>query len=485
MTAPFVGDDFLLTSPIAAALYHDVARDLPIIDYHCHLSPALMAADHRFGSISEIWLDGDHYKWRAMRANGVPERLCTGDASAWEKFEAWAATVPATIGNPLHHWTAMELRRPFGIDTLLSPRTARDIFARTNERLAEPGFTVMGLLRQFRVGVVCTTDDPADTLDAHRQLAARTDPDTRVYPTWRPDRAFDVSDPAGWNAYIDTLAATARIDIGSWESLLRAFQARHDAFHELGCRASDHGLAQLDGLAANDAEASACFDRLRGGHPLDASQAAVFRSTLLHRLAVLDHARGWVQQFHLGAMRNNNTRMRRALGPDTGYDAMGDLPQGAPLARFLDGLDQSNQLAKTIIYNVNPADNAMFASLIGCFQDGLVPGKMQWGSAWWFLDQLDGMEAQLRTLANIGLLARFVGMTTDSRSFLSYVRHDYFRRLVCQMLGDDVARGRVPDDRELLGQLVADVCFFNARAYFGFVEGRLSSGVERAQFAVR
>jgi len=469
---PFIHDDFLLETDTARDLYHRVAKDLPIIDYHCHLSPDLMAADHRFRSITEIWLEGDHYKWRAMRANGVPERFCTGDASDWEKFEAWARTVPDTLGNPLYHWTHMELRRPFGIDAVLSPATARAVFDRANERLREDAFTAMGLLRQFRVAVVCSTDDPTDSLEAHARLAARKDPDTQVFPTWRPDKAVLVEDRAAWTAWLEKLEKAAGASIGTWDGLLAALEKRHAFFHDRGCRASDHGLEVIDALPFTDEVAASLFARLRGGKALDPDEARIFRSALLHRLALLDHARGWVQQFHVGARRNNNTRMKLRLGPDTGFDSIGDFEQARPLARFLDRLDATDQLAKTILYNLNPADNEVMATMVGNFQDGRVPGKMQWGSAWWFLDQLDGMEAQVRVLANMGLLSRFVGMITDSRSFLSYPRHDYFRRLLCNILGEDVRRGRLPDDGKALGNVVANVAFYNARDYFGFGLGR-------------
>jgi glucuronate isomerase len=470
---PFLDEHFLLDSPVAVDLYHRVAADLPIIDYHCHLSPEQIARNYRFRSITEIWLDGDHYKWRAMRANGEPERFCTGDASDREKFDAWARTVPDTLRNPLYHWTHMELRRPFGVTTLLSPSTAAEVFDRCNERLREDGFTTQGLLRQFRVAVVCTTDDPIDTLEHHRALAARTNPDTQVYPTWRPDKVFAVEDPAAWNAYVARLeAASGRAIGGRLSSLLDALKARHDAFHEMGCRASDHGLETMFADAWTGPEADAAFDRLRAGHALDVASAAALKSALLHELALFDHARGWVQQFHLGALRNNNARMRRTLGPDTGFDSIGDFEVARPLSRFLDRLDDTNQLAKTILYNLNPRDNALLATMIGNFQDGTVPGKMQYGSAWWFLDQLDGMTKQMDTLSNMGLLARFVGMVTDSRSFLSYSRHEYFRRLLCNLLGEDVRRGHLPDDRELLAGLVRNVSFENAKRYFGFPLGR-------------
>lgn len=473
-----MGDDFLLETDVAADLYHRFASDLPIVDYHCHLPASQIAADHRFRSITEIWLDGDHYKWRAMRANGVAERYCTGDASDWEKFEAWARTVPDTLRNPLYHWTHMELRRPFGIGERLAPSTARRIYDRCNERLQEDAFTTLGLLRQFRVAVVCTTDDPADSLEPHRALASRDRPFTRVYPTWRPDRALAFDDPAAFNTWVERLEhASGRSIGGSLEALLDALKARHDVFHEMGCRASDHGLDAMFAETWTDAEAQASFDRVRGGKTLDRDRSLTLASAVLYRLALLDHARGWVQQFHLGALRNVNTRMRKVLGPDTGFDSMGDVEQARPLARFLDRLDETNQLAKTILYNVNPRDNEMFASIAGSFQDGTVPGKMQYGAAWWFLDQIDGMTAQLRALSNLGLLARFVGMITDSRSFLSYSRHEYFRRLLCNLIAADVRRGLLPDDRDLLGTLVANVCFFNARDYFGFALGEAAAGV--------
>jgi glucuronate isomerase len=471
---PFPHEDFLLETSVAKDLYYGVAKDLPIIDYHCHLSPELIATNHRFRSITEIWLEGDHYKWRAMRANGVDERFCTGNASDWEKFEAWARTVPETLCNPLYHWTAMELKRPFGVTRALSEETAREIFDECNSQLRDGDLTTQSILRQFRVAVACTTDDPADSLASHRQLAGRTNPDTCVYPTWRPDKALAVSDVSAWNAWIDKLESTAKTSVSNWSGLLSAIESRHTEFHELGCRASDHGLDRMEAEPFTDSEASACFDELRAGKQVEAGEAALFRSALLYRMALLDHARGWVQQFHLGALRGTNTRMRRLLGPDTGFDSIGDFDQARPLAQFLDRLDSTDQLAKTIIYNVNPSDNPVFATMIGNYQDGSVPGKMQWGSAWWFLDQLDGMESQMRILSNMGLLARLVGMVTDSRSFLSYPRHDYFRRLVCRMLGEDVRRGLVPDDRKLLGKLVTNISFANARDYFGFRLGKVA-----------
>jgi glucuronate isomerase len=475
---PFIHDDFLLETPVAAELYHASARDLPIVDYHCHLPVDQIARDHRFRSITEIWLEGDHYKWRAMRANGVPERFCTGDASDWEKFEAWARTVPATLMNPLYHWTHLELARPFGVYDLLSEKTARPIFEHANARLAEPGFTTQGLLRQFRVAVVCTTDDPADSLEHHQALARRADPETRVYPTWRPDKALALESPEAFRAWVDRLEGAAGLPVATFDQFAEALDRRHAAFHEAGCRASDHGVERLWAEPWTEGEVTATFERLRQGRPAEPGTLLRYRSALLHRFALMDHARGWVQQYHLGALRNNNTRQRTRLGADAGFDSIGDFEMAPSLARFLDSLDATDQLAKTVLYNLNPRDNELFATMIGNFQDGSVPGKLQYGPAWWFLDQKDGMEAQLRALANMGLLSRFIGMVTDSRSFLSYSRHEYFRRLLCNLLGQQVRQGLLPDDRAALSRLVRDIGLFNARAYLGLEVGTLARGVE-------
>jgi glucuronate isomerase len=471
MTA-FIHDDFLLETDLARELYRRVS-DLPIVDYHCHLPVTQIASDHRFRSITEIWLDGDHYKWRAMRANGVAERYCTGDASDWEKFEAWARTVPATLRNPLYHWTHLELKRPFGVTELLSERTAQTIYDHCNERLQEPAFTTRGLLRQFRVAIVCTTDDPVDSLEHHHALAQRDDPDTRVVPTWRPDAALAVEDPVTYNGWLARLEAASGISISTFAQFMEALDRRHAEFHDAGCRASDHGLEQMYAEPWTDIEVAATFDKLRMGRHVQNGEKLRYRSALVHRFALMDHARGWVQQYHLGALRNTNTRMRQTLGADSGLDSVGDFEMARPLARFLDRLDETDQLAKTILYNLNPRDNELFATMIGNFQDGSVPGKMQYGPSWWFLDQLDGMEKQINALSNMGLFARFVGMVTDSRSFLSYSRHEYFRRLICNLLGEDVRRGLLPDDRELLGALAANVSFFNARDYLGLELGKL------------
>jgi glucuronate isomerase len=478
-TRQFMDDEFLLESSVASDLYHRFAEPLPILDFHTHLSPEELASDHRFRSMTEIWLDGDHYKWRAMRANGVAEQYITGGASDWERFDAWARTVPATMRNPLYHWTHMELRRAFGIDALLSAATARPIFERGNERLTEDGFTILGLLRRFRVAVVCTTDDPADSLASHRALATRSDLDTRVYPTWRSDSILTVENPVAFNAWVTRLEDASGLAVGGrFSSFLDALHARHGAFHEAGCRGSDVGLESIVTEPCTDREVDEAFDRLRSGTPLDNDRAQRLKSALLYSLALFNHERGWVQQFHLGALRNTNSRQRRVLGSDAGFDAIGDFAHGSRLVRFLDRLDATNQLAKTMIYNSNPRDNELVATILGSFQDGSVPGKLQLGAAWWFLDHVQGMRAQIEALSNTGLLARFVGMVADSRSVLSCSRHEYFRRLLCNVLGEDVRRGLLPDDREQLGRLVQDICFFNARGYFGFTLGRAAAAIE-------
>jgi glucuronate isomerase len=465
---PFIHEDFLLETETAKRLFHEVAKPLPIIDYHCHLPPEQVASNHRFRSMTGIWLDGDHYKWRAMRTNGVAERLCTGDASDWEKFAAWAETVPATLRNPLYHWTHLELAFPFGIkDKLLDPATARGIFDACNERLKEPAFTTQGLLEQYGVQVVCTTDDPVDSLE-HHVAHGKAPQKTRLLPTWRPDAAMAVKDLDVYAGWLGRLEAVANLEVRTYSQLLDALERRHTFFHELGCRLSDRGLDIVPDVACTSERAALIFQKARSKLELSAEESDALRWRLLHDLAVMDHRRGWVMQLHIGALRNANSRMLASLGPNTGFDSIGDAPVAGPLSRLLDALDKNDQLPKTILYNLNPRDNELCATLIGNYQDGSVPGKLQYGSAWWFLDQLDGMEKQINALSNMGLLSRFVGMLTDSRSFLSYSRHEYFRRLLCNMLGHDVRRGHVPDDPSLLTPLVKGICFENARGYFGF-----------------
>ena len=464
---PFLDNDFLLETETARRLYHEHAARMPIIDYHCHLPPDQIASDHPFETLTHIWLDGDHYKWRAMRVNGVPERYCTGEASPWEKFEKWAETVPYTMMNPLYHWTHMELKRPFGIETILKPETARAIYDACNEMLHTPAFSTRGLLRQMNVEVVCTTDDPADSL-AHHQKIKDDGFEVLVLPAFRADNASAIEEPERYNAYLDRLGTAADVDINSPETLLESLQRRHDFFAARGCCLSDHGEERLYAGDYTATQIRATFDKVRGGAVPMPEEIGRFKAWMLYELALMDHAKGWTQQFHLGALRNVNTRMARTIGRDSGFDSIGDFEMARPLARFFDRLDQRDQLAKTIIYNLNPRDNALFAAMIGNFNTGPTPGKMQFGSGWWFLDQKDGMEKQLTTLANMGLLSRFVGMLTDSRSFLSYPRHEYFRRILCNLIGVQVESGQLPSEIQWLGQMVENICYNNAKAYFGF-----------------
>jgi glucuronate isomerase len=464
---PFLSDDFLLQNETARTLYHQHAAPQPIIDYHCHLPPDQIAQNRQFENITQIWLYGDHYKWRAMRANGVNERYVTGDASDWEKFEKWAETVPYTVRNPLYHWTHLELRRYFGITELLNKDSARRIYDQCNALLQTPEYSVQGLLRKMNVVTVCTTDDPADSLEHHQALAS-LDFGTRILPTFRPDKAM-TPEASDYRQYLDKLAAAAGTTIGSYVDLLAALRQRHDFFTSLGGRLSDHGLEQIYAADYTQEEVDAIFEKAQASQPLSAVEIEKFKSAMLVELAIMDWEKGWTQQFHLGALRNNNTRALRELGPDTGWDSIGDFSQARALSRFLDTLDNQNKLAKTILYNLNPADNDLFATMIGNFQDGSVAGKIQFGSGWWFLDQKDGMEKQLNALSSMGLLSQFVGMLTDSRSFLSFPRHEYFRRILCNLLGRDVENGELPaEELPWLGQLVENISYGNAKNYFGF-----------------
>jgi glucuronate isomerase len=462
----FITDRFLLRTDAAWHLYRDHAAPQPIIDYHCHLSPQDIANNRRFANLTEIWLEGDHYKWRAMRANGVAEQFCTGEAAPYDKFLAWAETVPKTLRNPLYHWTHLELLRYFGISELLDRDSAPSIWERTAEHLRSDAMSVHGMLEAFNVRVVCTTDDPADSLDAHRAIRA-SGLRTRVYPTFRPDRALDVHQPAVFNPWVDRLSATANRDIVRFGDFLQTLRQRHQDFHDLGGRLSDHGLNHCPTGTCTDDEAEAIFDAVRSGRAADAATAGAFASYMMVFFGRLDAEKGWTKQLHLGARRNASARAMRDMGRDVGYDSIGDDRQADALGAYLDRLDQEGALPKTIVYNLNPADNYVVASMIGNFQDGSVPGKVQFGSGWWFLDQKEGMQWQMNALSNVGLLSRFVGMTTDSRSFLSFPRHEYFRRVLCNLLGDDVERGELPDDDRLLGPLVEDVCFGNAQRHFG------------------
>ena len=464
----FLGEDFLLQTETAKKLYHEHAVKMPILDYHCHIPPQDIANDRQFDNITQIWLYGDHYKWRAMRTNGVEERYCTGDASDKEKFEKWAETLPHTIRNPLFIWTHLELKRFFGIEKILSPATSMEIWNECNVKLRTPEYSVRNLVRKANVHTICTTDDPVDSLEYHRQIKNDSDFDIAVFPAWRPDKAMAVEDSQSYNDYLNKLAEAADITINSFDSFMDALDKRHSFFHDNGCRLSDHGIETAIAVDYTLKEIETIFEKIRRGSDLDENEIKKFKSCMLHEFGVMDHSRGWTQQFHIGALRNNNTRMYKKLGPDTGFDSIGDFEIARPLSRLLDGLDRKDQLAKTILYNLNPADNELMATMTGNFQDGSFPGKMQFGSGWWFLDQKDGMEKQMNALSNLGLLSRFVGMLTDSRSFLSYTRHEYFRRTLCNLLGTDVENGEIPDDMELLGQMVENICFNNAYNYFNF-----------------
>ena len=462
----FITEDFLLQTETARILYHEHARRMPIYDYHCHLPADLIASDHRFDNITQAWLSGDHYKWRAMRAGGVPEKYITGSASDYEKFERWAQTVPCCLRNPLYHWTHLELKNPFGVkDKLLGPNTAKGIYEACSEMLRTPEFSVRNIMRKMNVKLLCTTEGPLDSLEYHKRIRA-DDFEIKVHTAFRPDRAMAVEDLQSLNVFIDKLEEICNMDIANFHSYIEALRNRHYYFHQNGCRLSDHGLETTYAEDYTENEIKNIFSKIRSGKEPDVSERLKFKSAMLVELALMDYEAGWVQQLHLGALRNNSTRLFKALGPDVGGDSMGDFEIAGPLSKFLDRLDKNNDLPKTILYNINPRDNALCATMVGNFQDGSVPGKMQYGSAWWFLDQKDGMEEQMNVLSNMGLLSRFVGMLTDSRSFLSYPRHEYFRRILCNMLGSDIEAGLLPNDTELLGKMVEDICFNNAKNYF-------------------
>ena len=465
MARPLITDDFLLAGRTARTLYHEHAAKMPIYDYHCHLPADQIAQDRRFHNLTQLWLEGDHYKWRAMRTHGIDEHYITGKADDRQKFRQWAATVPYCLGNPLYHWTALELRNPFGITEPLGPDSADRIYDRCSDLLASPEFSARGLLRRMNVKLLCTTEGPLDSL-VHHEALRREGFGIAVHAAWRPDAAMQVDDVASLDAFIDRLGMLTDIEITNYHGYLEALRKRHAYFHEHGCRLSDHGIETAYADAYTEKDIEKIFEKILRGGPLDPDEKSKFKSAMMVELALMDYEAGWVQQLHIGALRNNNTRLFKRLGPDIGCDSIGDLPVARSLSRFLDRLDSRNELPRTILYNLNPADNAVMATMIGNFQDGSTPGKVQWGSAWWFLDQKDGMEAQMRMLANMGLLSRFVGMLTDSRSFLSYPRHEYFRRILCNLLGGDVEAGLLPDDRDLLGRMVEDICFNNARAYF-------------------
>ncbi len=461
----FLDQDFLLETNTAKTLYHNFAAKLPIIDYHCHLPPNQIADDSNFKNLTQIWLYGDHYKWRAMRANGIPEKYITGDASDYEKFEKWAETVPYTLRNPLYHWTHLELQRYFDVYDILSPTTAKKIYDDCTAKLQTPEYSVRSLIQKMNVESIGTTDDPLDDLLFHQKIKADGF-SVKVLPSFRPDKAMNADNVPELNSYIKNLAGVSGQQITNFIQFLAALKGRHDFFAQHGCTVSDHGLEQLYCEEYTDAEIEGIFSKILDQQVLTSSEVLKFKSCMLINLAVWDHEKGWVQQYHVGALRNNNTRLLDQLGPDTGFDSIGDFSQAAGLSKFLNKLDSTNRLTKTILYNLNPADNEMLAAMAGNFNDGTIAGKIQFGAAWWFLDQKHGIIDQINSLSNMGLLGRFIGMITDSRSFLSYPRHEYFRRILCNLIGNDVENGELPADTEWLGKMVENICYFNALKYF-------------------
>lgn len=465
----FLDENFLLQSETAQKLYHEYAEMQPIIDYHCHLVPSMVANDHQFKTITEAWLGGDHYKWRAMRTNGISEKYITGkETSDWEKFEKWAETVPYTMRNPLYHWTHLELKTAFGIEKLLSPKTAREIYDACNEKLQSPEYSARNLMRRYNVEVVCTTDDPIDSLEFH-QKTSNDGFEIKMLPTWRPDKAMAVENASGFRSYVEKLAIVSGITIHTFEDMIAALRKRQDYFEAMGCKLSDHGIEEFYAEDYTEAEIKSIFNKIYGGNELNADEILKFKSAMMVIFAEMDWEKGWTQQFHYGVIRNNNTRLFNQVGPDTGFDSIGTFNTAKALSKFLNRLDVNNKLAKTIIYNLNPADNEMVATMIGNFQDGTVAGKIQFGSGWWFLDQKDGMEKQMNSLSVLGLLSRFVGMLTDSRSFLSYPRHEYFRRTLCNLIGNDVENGLLPSSElDFIGKMVSDISYHNAKSFFKF-----------------
>lgn len=463
----FLDENFLLNTATAQRLYHEYAKDMPIIDYHNHLPPNEVAEDKQFENITQVWLNGDHYKWRAMRTNGVEEDYITGNKSDWEKFRAWAATVPYTLRNPLYHWTHLELQRYFGITDILNADSARKIYDTCAEKLQQNDFTVRGLLTKMNVKVICSTDDPVDDLNFHQQIS-KDDWNIKVFPAFRPDKAMNVDNVNTFNNYLSLLEKAANVSISTYNDYLAALKKRHNYFGENNCSVSDHGLEEIYAEDYTQTEIAGIFAKIRSGGDLTLEENKKFKSAMLVTFAEWDHEKGFVQQYHLGALRNNNSRMLKQLGPDTGWDSIGDFSQARSLAKFLDRLDRNNKLSKTILYNLNPADNELFATMIGNFNDGSTAGKIQWGSSWWFLDQKDGMTKQMNALSNMGLLSRFIGMLTDSRSFLSFPRHEYFRRLLCNLFGEEMENGELPNDINWIGEVVQDICYNNAKNYFNW-----------------
>ena len=464
---PFIHDDFLLQSKPARELYHDYAAAMPIIDYHCHLAPQQVAADQRWQNLAQVWLGGDHYKWRAMRSNGIDERFITGDAPDREKFQKFSETMPYLLRNPLYDWSHLELVRYFGVTDLLTPATAERIWTRVNEKLAQPGFSARGFMKSSNVRLVCTTDDPADTLEHHAAVRAKPF-GVQMLPTWRPDKALAIDRPEFWNGWLDKLSAASNLPVRTLDELLSALQKRHDFFASLGCRLSDYGIETVVAAPYTDAQVRQVFAKVRGGGTAAPEEIAQFRSAMLFECGRMDAAADWTWQIHFGALRNNNTRMFQKLGPDTGFDSIGDWPVAQAMSRLFDRLDQIDALPRTILYSLNPCDNEVLGTMLGNFQRGPIAGKIQLGSGWWFNDQKDGMLRQLEALSQLGLLSRFVGMLTDSRSFVSYPRHEYFRRLLCNLLGNDIVTGQIPNDIPWIGGIVQDISYRNAVRYFGF-----------------
>ena len=476
----FLDDNFLLDNSTAEHLYHAYAKTMPVIDYHCHLPPDQIANDINFRNITQAWLYGDHYKWRAMRTNGVDESYCTGNRSDSEKFQKWAETVPYTLRNPLYHWTHLELQRYFNVQDILNPDTAKSIYENCTDKLQSPEYSVRNLLRKMNVRVVCTTDDPVDSL-VHHQKIAEDGFEVRILPAFRPDKAMNVDNASIFNEYVSKLEEITNVSVTSYQKYLDALKQRHDFFASMDCSVSDHGLEHIYAEEYTQNEIDSIFNKIRSGKELTLEEKNKIRSAFLYEFAVWDWEKGWVQQYHLGALRNNNTRMLQKLGADTGWDSMGDFSQGKSLARFLGRLDSTNQLTKTILYNLNPSDNELMATMIGNFNDGSIAGKMQFGSAWWFLDQKDGMTNQINALSNMGLLSRFVGMLTDSRSFLSFPRHEYFRRILCSLFGAEVEKGELPNDVQWIGKIIQDICYNNACNYFNWQEEKQPVKLEEAK----
>ena len=463
----FLNEDFLLQTPTAVRLYHEYAKDMPIIDYHNHLPPEQISQNKNFENLTQVWLYGDHYKWRSMRANGVDESYCTGNKSDYEKFEKWAETVPYTMRNPLYHWAHLELQRYFDVNEILNPASAKRIYEDCSAKIITPEFSVRSLLTKMKVEVACTTDDPMDSLENHQAIQKEGTFQTKILPTFRPDKFILIENP-NFKDFVQKLGSIVNLEINSFTELLKALRQRADFFASWGCRLADHGLEQIYASEFTEATANSVFEKVILGKEISSQEALTYKSAILYELGIMYYSLGWTQQFHLGALRNNNARALRTLGPDTGWDSIGDWSQAKTISKFLDHLDEHNQLAQTIIYNLNPRDNEMIAAMIGNFNDGSIAGKIQFGSGWWFLDQKDGMEKQMNALSNMGLLSRFVGMLTDSRSFLSFPRHEYFRRILCNLLGNEIENGELPNDTDWIGQMVQNICYHNAKNYFKF-----------------